>query len=279
LPRQKAIINARTLWMEFGDTFVQFNNFEALKHPAEDNSIFSIDTIDRLIEEHIQVGTGNANLFDFVEISSIINCFYTVEAIAYFESLYKIDEVPEETEIASVNLKGAEIISNSQLEVKSDSIQKESQKLEVESDFRQPCPYSDRVDQLTPSTAEQIIPPQSPTTELNMLIWRIANNLSREQEEKLLNVLQKHKKEIGWMLAGLLGINPCIYMHKILLEEEACPIIRQQRRLNPTILDVVKKEVTKLLAARIIYLILNSKWVSPILVVLKKSKMTVVKNQ
>ncbi|RDX92286.1 hypothetical protein CR513_25605, partial [Mucuna pruriens] len=34
------------------------------------------------------------------------------------------------------------------------------------------------------------------------------------------------------------------------MEEEACPIRKQQRRLNPTILDVVKKKVTKLLTAK-----------------------------
>ncbi|RDX82105.1 hypothetical protein CR513_37150, partial [Mucuna pruriens] len=44
------------------------------------------------------------------------------------------------------------------------------------------------------------------------------------------------------------------------MEEEAKPIRQQQTRLNPTILDVVKKEVTKLLAAGIIYPILDSHW-------------------
>ncbi|RDX98685.1 Retrovirus-related Pol polyprotein from transposon 17.6, partial [Mucuna pruriens] len=52
----------------------------------------------------------------------------------------------------------------------------------------------------------------------------IANNLHREQEEKLLQVLRHHKKAIGWKLSDLLGISPSIYMHKILLEEEARPI-------------------------------------------------------
>ncbi|RDX95136.1 Retrovirus-related Pol polyprotein from transposon 17.6, partial [Mucuna pruriens] len=44
------------------------------------------------------------------------------------------------------------------------------------------------------------------------------------------------------------------------MEEETKPIRKQQRRPNPTILDVVKKEVTKLLAARIIYPISDSQW-------------------
>ncbi|RDX97543.1 Retrovirus-related Pol polyprotein, partial [Mucuna pruriens] len=57
------------------------------------------------------------------------------------------------------------------------------------------------------------------------------------------------------------------------------PIGQQQRRLNTTILDVDKKEVMKLLAAGIIYPILDNQWVSPVQVVPKKSKMTVIKNQ
>ncbi|RDX67770.1 hypothetical protein CR513_53312, partial [Mucuna pruriens] len=49
--------------------------------------------------------------------------------------------------------------------------------------------------------------------------------------------------------------------------------------MNPTILDLVKKEVTKLLAARIIYPISDSQWVSLVQVVPKKSGMIVMKNQ
>ncbi|RDX79268.1 hypothetical protein CR513_40327, partial [Mucuna pruriens] len=52
-----------------------------------------------------------------------------------------------------------------------------------------------------------------------------------------------------------------------------------ERVLNPTILDVVRKEVTKLLAVGIIYPISDNQWVSPIQVVPKKSGMTVMKNQ
>ncbi|RDX74353.1 Retrovirus-related Pol polyprotein, partial [Mucuna pruriens] len=63
------------------------------------------------------------------------------------------------------------------------------------------------------------------------------------------------------------------------MEEEVKPIRQQQRRLSLTLLDVVKKEITKLLAAGIIYPILDNQWVSPVQVVPKKSGMTVTKNQ
>ncbi|RDX97232.1 hypothetical protein CR513_20036, partial [Mucuna pruriens] len=59
------------------------------------------------------------------------------------------------------------------------------------------------------------------------------------------------------------------------MEEEARPT----RRLNLTILDVVKKEVTKLLASRIIYPISNSNWISPVQLVPKKFGVTVAKNR
>jgi len=68
-------------------------------------------------------------------------------------------------------------------------------------------------------------------------------------------------------------------MHRILLEDGAKPVRQPQRRLNPVISDVVKKEVTKLLQAGIIYPISDSQWVSPIHVVPKKTGLTVVKNE
>ncbi|VVA34735.1 PREDICTED: LOW QUALITY PROTEIN, partial [Prunus dulcis] len=52
-----------------------------------------------------------------------------------------------------------------------------------------------------------------------------------------------------------------------------------QRRLNPNMKEVVRAEVLKLLDVGIIYPISDSKWVSPVQVVPKKSGITVVKNE
>ncbi|CAA7045993.1 unnamed protein product [Microthlaspi erraticum] len=54
--------------------------------------------------------------------------------------------------------------------------------------------------------------------------------------------------------------------------------VEHQRRLNPNLKDVVKKEIMKLLDAGVIYAISDSKWVSPVHVVPKKGGITVVKN-
>ena len=49
--------------------------------------------------------------------------------------------------------------------------------------------------------------------------------------------------------------------------------------MNLNLKEVVKKEITKLLEAGIIYPISNSSWVNPIHVVPKKGGVTVVKNE
>ena len=68
-------------------------------------------------------------------------------------------------------------------------------------------------------------------------------------------------------------------MHHIHFEANTKPHRDMQRRLNPNIREVVKKEVVKWLNAEIIYPISDSKWVSPTQVVPKKSGITVVENE
>jgi len=61
------------------------------------------------------------------------------------------------------------------------------------------------------------------------------------------------------------------------MEDDHKPSIEHQRRLNPSMQEVVKKEILKLLKAGIIYSISGSAWVSLVHVVPKKGGMTVVK--
>jgi hypothetical protein len=107
----------------------------------------------------------------------------------------------------------------------------------------------------------------------------IALDLIDAQEEELLGVLREHREAIGWTIEDIKGISPSLVMHKIHLEENSKPSKEPQRRLNPTMQEVVRADVIKLLDAGIIYPISDSKWVSPIHVVPKRAGLTVVKNQ
>nr|GFB74413.1 reverse transcriptase domain-containing protein [Tanacetum cinerariifolium] len=106
----------------------------------------------------------------------------------------------------------------------------------------------------------------------------IAKDLSSNEKTTLINVLKMRKKAIAWKLTDIKGIDPEFCAHKILLEEDNSPKVQSQRRVNPKIHDVIKKEVQKLLDAGLIYPISDSPWVSPIHCVPKKGGMTVIKN-
>ncbi|GJS22569.1 reverse transcriptase domain-containing protein [Tanacetum coccineum] len=106
----------------------------------------------------------------------------------------------------------------------------------------------------------------------------IAKDLKNEEKAALIEVLKSHKRAIAWKLSDIKGINPEFCTHKILMEEDYEPTVQHQRRVNPKIHDVIKKEVEKLLDAGLIYPISDSPWVSPVHCVPKKGGMTVVKN-
>ncbi|GJU44184.1 reverse transcriptase domain-containing protein [Tanacetum coccineum] len=63
------------------------------------------------------------------------------------------------------------------------------------------------------------------------------------------------------------------------MEDNFKPAVQHQRRVNPKIYEVIKKEVIKLLDAGLIYPISDSPWVSPVHCVPKKGGMTVVENK
>jgi hypothetical protein len=147
---------------------------------------------------------------------------------------------------------------------------------------------------LVSSEKEEIAIPDPPKKELKLLPDNlkykflgpaeslpviIASNLVDAQEEELLEVLREHKEAIGWTIEDIKGINPSLVMHKIHLKENAKPLREPQRRLNPAMQEVVRTKVIKLLDARIIYPISDSRWMSPIHVVPKRAGLTIIKNK
>nr|GEZ97643.1 reverse transcriptase domain-containing protein [Tanacetum cinerariifolium] len=113
----------------------------------------------------------------------------------------------------------------------------------------------------------------------NKLPVIIAKKLGDKEKSALIKVLKSHKRAIAWKLYDIQGINPEFYTHKILMEEDYKPAVQHQRRLNPKIHDVIKKEVEKHLDAGLIYPISDSPRVSPVHCVPKKGGFTVVENE
>nr|GEZ23200.1 retrovirus-related Pol polyprotein [Tanacetum cinerariifolium] len=72
-----------------------------------------------------------------------------------------------------------------------------------------------------------------------------ASNLRVEEKKALITVLKSHKRAIAWKLSDINGINLKFCTHKIIMKEDFEPVVQYQRRVNPKIYDVIKKENEK----------------------------------
>ncbi|CAN6707265.1 unnamed protein product [Malus baccata var. baccata] len=250
--RTKINVFKGTLTMEFDGEVIDFNLSESIKFPKDDHSCFSIDIIDDLAQ-------------DFLDCLERDTLETTIAQGIGQKSGFAVPRSVEEAEIV------AALESLPQYHGKPSN----------------PISISVSTNKLLPSVT------QAPVLELKPLLDHlkyvflgdnetlpviVSSSLTAIEEEKLIRVLKEHKTAIGWTLADIRGISPTTCMHRILLEEGAKPTREAQRRLNPPMMEVVKKEIIKLLDCGVIYSISDSRWVSPVQCVPKKSGVTVVKN-
>jgi len=226
------------------DDEVNFNVFEAMQHLKDNQQCFRMDVIDEIFLSSRKQLTKASPL----EKALIGAC----------DDLEDDEEKKVDEYLTHLN-SAKEIASNDiQLEKLQQENRTESQKLEL-----------------------KVLPPH---LKYFFLADRgnkpvvISSALTAFEEEKLISVLKANKGAIGWTLSDLKGISPSYCMHKIHMEQDYKPVAQPQWRLNPTMKEVVKKEVMKLLDAGMIYPISNSAWVSPVQVVPKKGGMIVICN-
>jgi hypothetical protein len=60
----------------------------------------------------------------------------------------------------------------------------------------------------------------------------VSDELSPEENEKLLNLLKNHRKVIGYPINDLKGLSPAFCTHRILMEDQCKPVVDHQRRLT-----------------------------------------------
>ncbi|GJY53578.1 reverse transcriptase domain-containing protein [Tanacetum coccineum] len=116
--------------------------------------------------------------------------------------------------------------------------------------------------------------------EKDSLLSVVISALLKDDEKKhLVSILKKQKEAFAWKTSDIPSISPSFCKHKNNFEDDAKPVIQRQRRLNPNIKEVLKKEIIKILDAGIIYPNEDSPWVSPVHCVPKKGGMTIVTNE
>ncbi|KAL5542831.1 hypothetical protein UlMin_010541 [Ulmus minor] len=232
------------------DEQVTFNVFEAMKFPSDVDACFEISVLDRVVAENFHESFPSSPLENCILNGKTIG---TLDDERIIECVNNLDALPI--------FEGPKILKFKELgvfHVNPIPSKKEPPKLELKQ-----LPLHLRYAFLEESSFYPVI---------------INSFLNDLEEEKLLRILREHRKENGWKIDDIKGISPSICMHKILMEESYKPLVQPQQRLNPSMQEVVKKEVVKLMDAGIIYPISDSSWVSPVQVVPKKGGMTVVKN-
>jgi hypothetical protein len=60
----------------------------------------------------------------------------------------------------------------------------------------------------------------------------VSDELSPEENERLLNLLKKHRKVIRYSINDLQGLSPTFCTHRIPMEDQCKPIVDHQRRLT-----------------------------------------------
>nr|GEU34175.1 reverse transcriptase domain-containing protein [Tanacetum cinerariifolium] len=219
----------QSLTLKCGDTpSISYNNFESLN---------KVDLIDATCEEYSQEVLG----FSDVPISPKIDAtYYDLEGdILILEALLNSDPLPP-------------------LPNQKDYFPK------IHKDLKMIEPKENKSSNDKPPKVElKELPPHLEYAFLgdnNKWPVIIAKDFSVDEKTALINVLKSQKQAIAWKLTDIKGIDPVFCSHKILLEEDYEPKVQSQRRVNPKIHDVIKKEVEKLLDAGLIYPISDSPW-------------------
>ena len=105
----------------------------------------------------------------------------------------------------------------------------------------------------------------------NPKVVKISVNLDDEFKGSLKVLLQEFMDVFAWDYSNLKGMDPQVYKHKINLKEDAVPVIQQRYRMNPNYAKQVKEELDKLLSVGFIVPVDRAEWLSPKVVVPKKS--------
>ncbi|CAN6712681.1 unnamed protein product [Malus baccata var. baccata] len=264
--RTKIDVFKGTLTMEFDGDVIDFNIYESIKYPKDDHSCFSIDVFDNLAQDYL----------DSLERDPLETTI--VHGVGLNKPKAASEQTHGKNNDAYAMPPSAEI---GEMVVAFESLPQHLGKPP------NPIPISVSTNKLLPSVIQAPVLELKPLPDHLKYVFLgddetlpviVSSSFTALEEEKLIRVLKEHKTAIGWTLADIKGISPTTCMHRILQEEGAKPTQEVQRRLNPPMMEVVKKEIIKLLDYGVIYPISDSRWVSPVQVVPKKSGVTVVKN-
>ncbi|GJR37584.1 reverse transcriptase domain-containing protein [Tanacetum coccineum] len=212
-------VKQKQLNLRVGTERMTFSIDSTMKHSyLNDDTCFSIDVIDEILEEDFDA------LLD--EGSDIL---YSIEGTPLEEKLFaEFDEFMAMT-----------VEENSESE--SDSEELTFKKITFDTNYKIKTsleePPLDLELKPLPEHLEYVF-----LEEPSFLPVIISSQLSEQNKNKLVSVLKKHKQAFAWKTTDIPGICLSFCKHKIQLLDDKKPVVQKQRRLNPNMQEVVKKE-------------------------------------
>ena len=100
---------------------------------------------------------------------------------------------------------------------------------------------------------------------------RVSAKLEQQFKDQLVQLLKEYRDAFAWSYTDMEGIDPKFYQHKINLKEGAVLIKQKRYKTNPNYAKQVKEEIDRLLRVGFIYPVEKATWISPIVIVPKKS--------
>ncbi|GJZ34552.1 reverse transcriptase domain-containing protein [Tanacetum coccineum] len=223
-------VKQKQLNLGVGTERMIFNIESTMKHSySNDDTCFSIDIIDEILEEDFDA------LLD--EGSKII---HSIEGTLLEEEIFA-----EFDEFMAMN-------ADEKSDSESDTEDPSFKKITINTDYKIKTsleePPTDLELKPLPDNLEYVF-----LEEPSFLPVIISSQLSKEKKNKPIFFLKKHKQAFAWKTTDISSICPSFCKHKIQLLDDKKPVVQKQRRLNPNMQEVVKKEIVKLLDTGIIY--------------------------
>ena len=102
-------------------------------------------------------------------------------------------------------------------------------------------------------------------------IVKLSTKLSAKAKEKYVNLLKEYLEVFAWSNDDLKLYDTSVIRHTIPLKENEKPFKQKLRRVNPLLLPLIEKEISKLFDAKIIFCPRHSRWLANIVPVRKKN--------
>ena len=235
LATANAIIHCRggLMTLSFGNMTVNLNIFNVIKGMGDEEDVCEVNMADSVVQKYLD----NVS-YDDPLMSCLVSPSWDEEVVTTSESeiLYSIIE---HNEVLEVNGWAPKFEPLPPIEDRALPSEERPPKLELK-----PLPSHLKNAFLGVEETISVI---------------ISSSLELDQENKILEILRTHRTALGWTIEDIKGINPLICTHRIHLEEDVKPSRQPQRRLNPIMKEVVKKDVLKHLDVGVIYPIADSK--------------------